>query len=114
MLITRKPLSRRAALRGIGATVALPLMEAMANSSEAWAAANDVRRLQIAMENSLAVRGVDRRGDVSCNAQEVRDVERAFLETLRQRVPLDQFHYEKVGGVLVADVVQRADVGMIQ
>src|SRR6186997_1749496 len=46
MFITRKSLSRRAILRGMGATVALPLLDAMvpALTATARTAANPVRR----------------------------------------------------------------------
>ena len=46
MFITRKSLSRRAILRGMGATVALPLLDAMvpALTATAKTAANPVRR----------------------------------------------------------------------
>ena len=47
MPIMRKPLSRRAALRGAGATLALPLLEAMLSGAKAMDAAGDVRRLQV-------------------------------------------------------------------
>ena len=38
MYITNKHLSRRAVLRGVGATVALPFLEAMVPARKAWAA----------------------------------------------------------------------------
>lgn len=47
MIITKKALPRRTFLRGIGTTLALPLLDAMVPSMTAWAAtpANPVRRL---------------------------------------------------------------------
>jgi hypothetical protein len=47
MIITKKALPRRTFLRGMGATLALPLLDAMIPSMTAWAAtpANPVRRL---------------------------------------------------------------------
>ena len=47
MIITKKALPRRTFLRGMGATLALPLLDAMVPSMTAWAAtpANPVRRL---------------------------------------------------------------------
>jgi hypothetical protein len=47
MMILGKPLSRRAALRGAGATMALPLLEAMIPSARAMDAQKNVRRLQV-------------------------------------------------------------------
>src|SRR3954453_22059483 len=47
MIITKKALPRRTFLRGAGAVLALPLLDAMVPSMTAWAAtpANPVRRL---------------------------------------------------------------------
>src|SRR5262249_40639634 len=47
MIITKKALPRRTFLRGMGATLSLPLLDAMVPSMTAWAAtpANPVRRL---------------------------------------------------------------------
>ena len=39
---------------------------------------------------------------------------RPFLKTLFQSVALDQFHHEEVNAVLFADVVECADVRMVQ
>ena len=47
MLITKKPLSRRAALRGLGTVVALPVLDAMVPTTKAMAAETGVRRLQV-------------------------------------------------------------------
>ena len=47
MIITKKALPRRTFLRGVGTTLALPLLDAMVPSMTAWAAtpANSPRRL---------------------------------------------------------------------
>src|SRR5437899_3826227 len=47
MIVTKKALPRRTFLRGVGATLGLPLLDAMVPSMTAWAAtpANPVRRL---------------------------------------------------------------------
>ena len=47
MIITKKALPRRTFLRGMGVTMALPLLDAMIPAQTAWAAtaANPVRRL---------------------------------------------------------------------
>jgi hypothetical protein len=50
MFITNTQLSRRTVLRGIGATVALPFLEAMAPARTAWAAANTRQPRLIAIE----------------------------------------------------------------
>ena len=48
--LTQKHLSRRAALRGIGATVALPFLDAMLPASTAYAKVADGKVRLIALE----------------------------------------------------------------
>src|SRR5262245_31604737 len=50
MFISNKQLSRRTVLRGMGATVALPFLEAMVPARSAWAAAATRKPRLIAME----------------------------------------------------------------
>ncbi len=45
MYVTNKHISRRSVLRGIGATVALPMLEAMIPARKAWGATTDPTRL---------------------------------------------------------------------
>lgn len=47
MLITKKPMSRRTALRGLGTSVALPVLGAMVPTSKTMAAETGIRRLQV-------------------------------------------------------------------
>ncbi len=48
--LTQKHLSRRAALKGLGATIALPFLDAMIPASTAWARVTDRKLRLIAME----------------------------------------------------------------
>ncbi len=57
------------------------------------------------MDDALLVRGVERERDLARVVERGREGQRAF-----QRLALHQLHDEVVG----TDVVQRADVGMIQ
>ncbi|MBI1875058.1 MAG: DUF1552 domain-containing protein [Acidobacteria bacterium] len=50
MFITQKHLSRRTVLKGLGATMGLPLLDAMAPAATAWAEANPRRLRLVAME----------------------------------------------------------------
>ena len=56
---------------------------------------------------------VQRVGDFDCVLQHLMDRQRAFLQTLGQRLPFEIFHHQIIGFVLVPDVVECADVGMI-
>jgi hypothetical protein len=75
----------------------------------------DVARLQIAVDDSLVVRGLERRRDLSRQAQrfverQPRGRTRALGEHLGKRLAFDQFHHQ----IIRSDVVQRADVWMIE
>ena len=54
----------------------------------------DVRRLQIAMDDTLLVRGFERLGDLPGNRQRLVQRDRAMHDSLRQILTLGQFHDE--------------------
>ena len=66
------------------------------------------------MDDALAVRAVERLGDLDPVAEDLLARERAARETRRQGLPFEVFHDEILGPVLVADVVEDADVRMRQ
>ena len=72
----------------------------------------DVRRLQVAMDDALLVRGFERVGDLSRDRQGVGQRRPAHrsprVDELRQILALDQFHHERVRGARVFEAVDRA------
>ena len=72
-----------------------------------------VAGLQIAMDDAGAMRRVERRRDLNRHGQRLRRRERARVEAPGQRVPVEQLHDEERRAVVLADVVQRADVGWV-
>src|SRR5262249_21922535 len=70
----------------------------------------DVRRLEVAMDYPLLVRGVERVTDLARDRQRLLQRDGAGFDPLRQCRPIDQFHHQVVG----ADVVNLADVGVIE
>jgi hypothetical protein len=54
-----------------------------------------MRGLQIAVDDPLLVRRLQRLGDLSRDAQCVADGDRATRDALRQILPLDQLHHER-------------------
>ncbi len=66
--------------------------------------------LEIAMNDALLVRGFKRAGDLFGDLQPLLQRNRALPDSLRQRWTLDQLHHQ----VIRPDVVQVADVGVIQ
>ena len=66
------------------------------------------------MDNSLRVRGVERVGNLSRDAQDPVECEWLAGHQLLQRLPLQQLHDDELPVVVLADVVNGADVRMIQ
>ena len=64
------------------------------------------------MHDPLPVRLVQRVGDLDAEAERLRERQRALAEPVRERLALEQLHDEVLRAVLVADVVERADVRM--
>ena len=62
------------------------------------------------MPDPFFMRRVERLGDLPRDIQSFFERQRPLLDPLGKRRLLDQFHYEVVG----ADVVERADIQMIQ
>jgi hypothetical protein len=75
---------------------------------------HDVAGLQIAVGDTLAVRLVQRVGNLDGELQYLLYRQRTFLQPLRQRLAFQILHYEEINSVLMADVVEDADVWMIQ
>jgi hypothetical protein len=71
-----------------------------------------VRRLEIAMDDAVAVRGVQRVGNLDGVAQRLRHRHGASGQPRRQRLAVEQLHHEVLDIAGAADVVERADVGM--
>src|SRR6185369_317774 len=69
-----------------------------------------VRRLQIAMDNMLTMCLVQRVGDLGAVPQNLGQRHRSAAQALLDRLAVEQLQYQ----VVVTDVVQRADVRMIQ
>ncbi len=75
---------------------------------------HDVGGLEIAMHHAAAMRFVQRVRNLRAQFQHLFQRQGALLETLRQRLALDALHHQIVDSVLMTDVVQHADVWMIQ
>ena len=80
------------------------------------AAAGDeqVGRLDVAMDDGGAVRGVERIGDLDAEVEQVVERQRAARDALLERLALEQLHHHEVLALLFADVVKDADVRVTQ
>ena len=74
----------------------------------------DIGRLDVAMDDAGAVRGVEGVGQRCANVEQRRQLDRARTEPLAQRLSLEQLHREIVSIALLADVVDGADVRVIE
>jgi hypothetical protein len=75
---------------------------------------HDVAGLQVPMRHAVAVRLVEGAGNLGPVLKHLRHWQRPLFQPRRQRLSFQVFHDNKINAVLPADVVQRADVGMIQ
>ena len=57
---------------------------------------------------------VERVGDLDCRLQRLLGLERPASQAVRQRLTFEVFEHEVVGAALMAHVIQRADVRMLE
>jgi hypothetical protein len=74
----------------------------------------DVARFEVAVDDPLAVRLVERIGDLTGDVERLFDRQRTFVEPLAQRFPVEVLHHQVRRAVSVADVVEGADVRVVQ
>src|SRR5271169_2642070 len=75
---------------------------------------HDVRRLQVAMDDALLMRLLQRLRDFRSDLQNLIKGQRTFRQALSQSLAFEILHHQEVGAILRADVVKRADIGMLQ
>ena len=75
---------------------------------------HDVPRLQITMDDPGAMGLVERVGDLERVPDEPVDRQSAALQPLRERLTFQILHDEIVGAVLMPDVMERADVRVLE
>jgi len=87
-----------------------------AEVEELHAAARDhhVGGLQIAMDDAAAMRLVQGIDDLDGVRQRLLDRHRPPRETLLQRLTFDVLHHQVLDAILLADVVDRADVWVVE
>ena len=66
------------------------------------------------MDDSLAMRGVESAGYLDGDAEGFFDGQRSFAEACFEGFPFEVLHDEEVGGVFAADVVEGADVRVVE
>ena len=77
----------------------------------------DVRRLDIAMHDALRMCRIERVGDFDAQLDDpvnFERLERMPLDEMFERLPFEQLHHEELLPLVFADVIDRADVRVIQ
>ena len=71
---------------------------------------HDVGRLQIAMDDPLSVRGLERLDDLPGNRQRLIERQRALRDAVREGDALDELHHERGRAAGLLDPVDGGDV----
>src|SRR6185437_12607669 len=74
----------------------------------------DVAWLQVAVQNAFDVRGLQGIGDFDSPLYRLRRRDRPARQPRVQRLALEQLHHEKGLALVLAELVQGADVGMVE
>ena len=75
---------------------------------------HDVAWLQVAVSDAAAMRPVQRVRNLRAVFQYLFYRQRPSLKALGERLPFDTFHYQEVDSVLMTNIMQHTNVGMIQ
>jgi hypothetical protein len=80
------------------------------------AAASDekIGGLDVAMNDSLGVRGVQRVGDFDADVEQAVHFQRVAVHSVLQRSAVEKFHGDEGFAVFFADIVDGANAGMVQ
>src|SRR6266849_4805237 len=74
----------------------------------------DVRRLDVTVNDSLRVRRLERVRELNADIEQVRDVEGAAADPLRERLPFQQLHGDEVLPFELIDRVDGTDRRMVE
>ena len=98
-----------------GARLALNLGQAEVQDFGASPAGDkNVSRLDVAMNDALGVRGIQRVGDVNRKREERREIQRARGNLVFQSCAIQILHGDEGFAGILSNIVNRADVRMIQ
>ena len=74
----------------------------------------DVRGLHVAVNDAVGVRGLEPVGDLDPELEDTVHRQRPASDRFLERAPVEQFHDDELLAVTLADVVDRADVRVIE
>jgi hypothetical protein len=74
----------------------------------------NVCRLDIAVNDAPGVRRIERFGNLDGQRQQGRKLHRTAGDSIPQRRSLEELHHDEIRILVASNLVDRADVGMIQ
>ena len=74
----------------------------------------NIRRLYVAMNDALCMRGLKCVSDLGCEPQQAFGVERFPTDSMAQRDAVEKFHRHKGAPLFLADIVQGANIRVIE
>src|SRR5215469_8610193 len=74
----------------------------------------NVCRLDVAMDDALGVRGIEAVGDLDADLQKFGNLERLANDTMFQSLAFEKLHSNEWPSLVLANIVNRANVRMIQ
>ncbi len=74
----------------------------------------DVGGLDVAMDDPLGVRGVERVGDLDAEIEDLLQLERLALDAVLERLAFQELHGDEALALVFADFIDGADVGMVE
>ena len=74
----------------------------------------NIRGLDIAVNDAFGVRGFERVGDLDAEIEKLLGLERAAFDAMLERFAFEQLHGDERLAIVLANFVNRADVRMIQ
>ena len=74
----------------------------------------DIRGLDVAMDNSFGVGGIETVGDFNGQVQDEACLQRRTRDAMLQRHSIQKFHGNECLPVLIVNFVDRADIRMVQ
>ena len=90
------------------------LRQAEVEQLDAAPGEHDVRGLQIPMDDRVSMCLVERVGDLNRVPKRLVERQCAFLQAFSQRLPFEVLHDEVVDAVLLTNIMERADMRVIQ
>ena len=74
----------------------------------------DIRGLDVAMHDALRVRGVQSVRDLNAQIEQSLDLQRLARDPMAERLPLQQLHRDKAAPIGLVNLIDGADIRMVQ